>query len=200
MTQEELAEYMGVSRQSVSKWETGDAYPETDKLIVLSDLFGMSLDELVRGNADMQINKMDGMIENDVAEKERKEANVHTEVEKNVYRLKKIGDAICGVIMLSVTAVYLVLGIAFGLWHPLWIMFPVCGTVCLIIYLVTQKRKELKKKLCGIIMMSVAAIYLIIGFVWGFWHPGWIVFPVGGIICAIINLITDVKDDNGKDE
>lgn len=48
ITQEELAERIGVSRQSVSKWETGEAYPETDKLILLCDLFAVSLDALLR--------------------------------------------------------------------------------------------------------------------------------------------------------
>lgn len=50
ITQEELADKLGVSRQSVSKWETGEAYPETDKLISLADLFSVTLDALVRGN------------------------------------------------------------------------------------------------------------------------------------------------------
>lgn len=38
MTQEKLAERMNVSRQTISKWETGDAYPELDKLMELSAL------------------------------------------------------------------------------------------------------------------------------------------------------------------
>lgn len=50
ITQEELADELGVSRQAVSKWETGEAYPETDKLIILCDKFGVTLDELVRGD------------------------------------------------------------------------------------------------------------------------------------------------------
>lgn len=48
VTQEELADRLGISRQSVSKWETGEAYPETDKLIALCDLFLVSLDKMVR--------------------------------------------------------------------------------------------------------------------------------------------------------
>lgn len=48
VTQEELADRLGISRQSVSKWETGEAYPETDKLIALCDLFSVSLDKMVR--------------------------------------------------------------------------------------------------------------------------------------------------------
>lgn len=48
ITQEALADKLDVSRQSVSKWETGEAYPETDKLLIISDLFGVSLDGLMR--------------------------------------------------------------------------------------------------------------------------------------------------------
>ena len=47
MTQEELAEQMGVSRQTVSKWEMSAAFPETEKAIALSRLFNCSLDELL---------------------------------------------------------------------------------------------------------------------------------------------------------
>lgn len=47
-TQEQLAELLGVSRQSVSKWESDAAYPETEKLIRLSTLFDCSLDYLLR--------------------------------------------------------------------------------------------------------------------------------------------------------
>ncbi len=49
MSQLELAEALEVSRQSISKWETGAAVPELDKLIKLSEVFGVTLDELVQG-------------------------------------------------------------------------------------------------------------------------------------------------------
>lgn len=50
MTQEDLAEQMAVSRQTVSKWESDQSFPETDKLIALCDLFGCSMDALLRGD------------------------------------------------------------------------------------------------------------------------------------------------------
>ncbi len=50
MTQEQLAMLIGVSRQSVSKWESEKAYPEMDKLLMLCDMFGVSLDDLVMGD------------------------------------------------------------------------------------------------------------------------------------------------------
>lgn len=50
MTQEQLAEQLGVSRQSVTKWESESSYPEMDKLIGICELFGCSLDDLVKGD------------------------------------------------------------------------------------------------------------------------------------------------------
>lgn len=47
-SQEELAEFLDVSRQSISKWETGVTTPEIDKLMQLCDIFGISLDVLLR--------------------------------------------------------------------------------------------------------------------------------------------------------
>lgn len=44
LSQEALAESLGVSRQSVSKWETGEATPEVSKLLSLSKLFGVTTD------------------------------------------------------------------------------------------------------------------------------------------------------------
>ncbi len=49
LSQGDLAEKLNVSRQSVSKWETNTSIPELDKLIALSDLFHISIDDLVRG-------------------------------------------------------------------------------------------------------------------------------------------------------
>ena len=51
MSQLDLADALEVSRQSVSKWETGAAVPELDKLIKMAKLFGVTLDELVSGEA-----------------------------------------------------------------------------------------------------------------------------------------------------
>lgn len=48
MSQGDLAEKLEVSRQSVSKWETGASVPELDKLIMMSKLFNITLDELVQ--------------------------------------------------------------------------------------------------------------------------------------------------------
>ena len=53
-SQGDLADALDISRQSVSKWETDASIPELDKLLKLSELFGVTLDELVRGEGKPQ--------------------------------------------------------------------------------------------------------------------------------------------------
>ena len=47
LSQEELAGRLNVSRQTISKWEVGESAPDMDNLVSISELFGVSLDELV---------------------------------------------------------------------------------------------------------------------------------------------------------
>ena len=68
LTQEQFAEMMNVSRQSVSKWELGTAYPDTEKLIRISKLFSCSLDYLLKD----EIEKKDLILEQE-SDQRRKE-------------------------------------------------------------------------------------------------------------------------------
>ena len=52
LSQEELAERLGVSRQAVSKWERSEASPDTDNLIALAKIYGLTLDELIYGESN----------------------------------------------------------------------------------------------------------------------------------------------------
>ena len=49
ISQEELAVQLGVSRQAVSKWESGQSNPETDKIVQMSEYFGVTTDYLLKG-------------------------------------------------------------------------------------------------------------------------------------------------------
>ena len=53
MSQEALAEAVGVSRQAVYKWECGQSYPEAMKLVALKELFGISIDDLLDENFEV---------------------------------------------------------------------------------------------------------------------------------------------------
>ena len=53
LSQDELGERLGVSRQTISKWELAQSYPDFQRLVLLSDYFGLSLDALVK-DVDVQ--------------------------------------------------------------------------------------------------------------------------------------------------
>ena len=57
LTQEQLAEMLNVSRQSISKWESDLTYPETEKLIALSRIFDCSMDYLLKDEVDQKEQK-----------------------------------------------------------------------------------------------------------------------------------------------
>ncbi|HBC93739.1 MAG TPA: hypothetical protein DCZ10_12810 [Pelotomaculum sp.] len=54
LSQDALASKLHVSRQAISKWERGQSYPDLEKLIEFSDFFGITLDELVKGDKKLE--------------------------------------------------------------------------------------------------------------------------------------------------
>ena len=98
-TQEQLADVLGVSRQSISKWESDIAYPETDKLIELGKLFDCSMDYLLKE----EITEKDGVQTSGFTEKVE-EIRRKVMTEKNKGKAKKILK-ILGIILAVVLTV-----------------------------------------------------------------------------------------------
>ena len=97
-TQEQLADILGVSRQSISKWELDIAYPETDKLIELGKLFDCSMDYLLKE----EITEKDGVQTSGFTEKvEEIRRKVMTEKIKG--KAKKILKIICIILAVVLT-------------------------------------------------------------------------------------------------
>ena len=71
LSQDALAEKLGVSRQAVSKWERDEAVPEVEKLLRLSELYGVSLDELVNGDATQSAPQGESQAEPAAVQRER---------------------------------------------------------------------------------------------------------------------------------
>ncbi|MBR0420827.1 MAG: helix-turn-helix transcriptional regulator [Erysipelotrichaceae bacterium] len=59
LNQEELAERLYVSRQTISSWENDKSYPDIHSLLMMSDLFGVSLDTLIKGDIEIMKEKVD---------------------------------------------------------------------------------------------------------------------------------------------
>ena len=63
LSQEQLAEQLNVSRQAISKWEQGTAFPESEKLITISNYFGVSVDYLLKDIEEDKMKATDEVIE-----------------------------------------------------------------------------------------------------------------------------------------
>ena len=90
MSQEKLAEKMGVTRQSVSKWENGESYPEMQKIMKLCDVFHCKINDLVHENM-VDIDSLDEDIKMSVVKfKEEKQKKIKG-ISKAIYILARIG-------------------------------------------------------------------------------------------------------------
>ena len=127
MSQGDLADALEVSRQSISKWETNGSVPELDKLVKLSEIFGVSLDELVAGKKTGQQDKKD---EPEVITPPQAEPKI-VYVEKSV--MQSISSAqILGIILILGSLVCFV--VFDDLRDALFLCLPVaiCGVLCLV--------------------------------------------------------------------
>lgn len=116
LSQGDLAEALGVSRQSVSKWETGASVPDLDKLVKLAKLFEISLDELVTGTPP------------------RGTAEVSAPESSSPASLSPSTHRIAGIVFLCMAfLVWLLLTVLGGFLAGLVLAVPflVCGVICL---------------------------------------------------------------------
>ena len=97
LSQEELANRLNVSRQTISKWEVGDSTPDMEKLIAISDLFEISLDELVMDKVPTQMRETSSKSE---IASELKEKILTDENKKKTKKVFKIAAIIFGIIFL----------------------------------------------------------------------------------------------------
>ena len=112
LSQEALAEALDVSRQSVSKWESGASVPDTDKIVAMSDLFGVSTDYLLKNDPPMEFENIGSQSEEPPQETEETGAvpsetetaempvNEDTQKQKKKFSGKKIAAIILAVVLI----------------------------------------------------------------------------------------------------
>lgn len=162
-SQEVLAEKLGLSRQSISKWERAEASPDTDNLIALAQVYNMTLDELL-GNDESSPKK----------ETKVKEKTPMTNAQIKGKKLMKIMP----IISIAVVVVYVLVGFSAKIWHPTWMMFlliPLLLTVA--ISLLAGKTKRITAlMLTSSVSLLAVIVYLFAGLVFQMWAVAWIVF------------------------
>lgn len=206
-TQDSLADALGVSRQAVSKWECTEASPDTDNLIALARLYGITLDELIYGKDEEAAANSEEKTEEkkeEPADKTDDESGIHvtnddgTEVHPDGdhiyvdgqdlggkhFKTGKIVGAVTGITTIVCLAAYILLGALLNLWHPAWIIF--LAIIVIPSFVEAILKRDADKFAYPVF---VAAIYLIIGCIFGYWHPSWVVFLTIPVYYVIVELI-----------
>lgn len=183
-SQEQLADELGISRQAVSKWERAESSPDTDNLICLAKLYGVSLDYLLDTEDSIE---------------EIKEQQIQTTPKLSEEELEELEDekidsdpvinAIKGSIVFVMTILYLVMGSIWGLWFRAWTLF-------LLIPVFTSLAEAIKlKKASRFVYPAFATfVYFTIGYCFSLWHPGWIVFVTIPLYYSIANAFNKNED------
>ena len=116
LSQEELSIELEVSRQTISKWESGQSYPDFQKLVMLSDFFNITFAELVK-DIDLQ----------DIREKnltDEKISSIFSDIEKSKEMSKKWIKLLCyvGFVILGIFALVFILHLIFPDISFLWVV------------------------------------------------------------------------------
>jgi transcriptional regulator with XRE-family HTH domain len=170
LTQLELAEKIGVDLLQVSQWENGVNLPDTENLLKLSKLFGVSVDHLLLQNKE----KKDGSVYNE------KIASLNfSNGDKITNEMNRFPFPVVPVI------IYLILGFVFGLWHPGWLIFLSVP----IYYVIAEGFSKKNGKIRDIYPVILAVIYVILGMLYNVWHPLWIIFITIPLYYWLVDLI-----------
>ena len=203
MTQAQLAQELGVTNKAVSKWETGEAMPETALLLPISRIFGVSVDELLDGKRSHD--KADNNGTDKVGDIKR-HMFTRGKYDNNEKTLSEIlCGSICAAVVFCGLTVYFMIGIFSDMWSTYWVIIPSCAMlsgIIGIIFDVCNARKRQAKiakgenpyvgAVCGIIMISGIIAYFISGALTGLWHPLWIILILSAFVCALTAMTAEI--------
>jgi transcriptional regulator with XRE-family HTH domain len=186
LSQEDLANELDVSRQTISKWETNQSIPDFDKIVPLCEYFGITTDELLTGNSNIV---------------EAKTQDVKSNFARNIaiavmlYILSLVAIILCAaefnqpIIGVSIFFILIALGTGLLIYNGIYYKKESKDEP-------TKKQRNIIKQVTDIVGAIGLLIYLAISFMTFAWHITWIIFIIVGIVNQIIKLIFSLKYDN----
>lgn len=206
LTQDDVAEKLNVSRQTVSKWETNQSTPDFDKIVPLCELFEIGVEELLTGKKPEPT--------------ERKEEKVLTRQELKEKSAKVVSTS---VFLYIFSVVVLIVATSFGvdsiIATGIFLLIIAWATARIVYHYMShpkldeieevqteeemkkeKKQNTLQKQINEIIMSIATAIYFIVSFLTMAWHITWLIFIIASLICQVVKLIFLLKGDEKNEE
>ena len=198
LTQDEVAEKLNVTRQTVSKWENGQSSPDFDKIAPLCEIYDVTPNELFSQVPEFE-------------QKENKKAKKEISYEEmtNAQIKQKTAEVISGAILLFIVAVaFLFVGAGFlnlnaTLCFSIFIIILGIGVSIIVKHFMSiperekteeeKKEKSVLKQIEDIVGAIGLSLYFIISFATMAWHITWIIFIIIGLINQVIKLVFSLK-------
>lgn len=203
LSQEEVAESLNVTRQTVSKWETNQSTPDFDKIVPLCELFEIGTEELLTGK------KPEENLKRSVNEKE---PEILTKEEIR----KKSAEVVSTSVLIYILAVaFFIVAVAFLWIDPIIVTAIFLGVVGFATARLVRhymsipkfektkeevKETEIIKQINGIVGAFCTVVYFLISFVTMAWHITWIIFIIDGLICQIVKLLFMLKEEKSDEK
>ena len=195
LSQEEVADKLELTRQTVSKWETGQSSPDLDKVLPLCELYNITPDELLHEG---------GSEEADELKAQKDAARAEELLEKSVAKKKLIG-ILSGVMLYIIAITFIMVSIAALGFNPVLaagiflILFALATLMIIYSSVMYRKKRNKKQKLTkemqlyksidSILGLITLTAYLLISFMTMAWHITWIMWIIYALVSQIVKLI-----------
>ncbi len=189
LSQEEVAEKLNVTRQTISKWETEQSMPDFDKVIPLCELYNVTPNDLFIELKGKEISK-------------NPKITINVEEEKQKISKKAKGISLSAVLYF-LGVIWIMITIPVINMNPIVssaIFLLICGlATSIIIYVCIRYKKtktpeeteldKLRNQISNVVAIIVTIIYLIISFKTMAWHLTWIIWVIFGLFEEILKLV-----------
>ena len=192
ISQEEAAEKLNVTRQTISKWETNQSQPDFDKIMPICELYGITTEELF-GQSKSKKETM-----------ETKENDNESELE---LKRKTAFIVSASVFLYFIAVIWIIIATSFSWMNEIasisvFLFICAIATVMLIYHFMCIPSKEETKekvrkkeieKYDGMIALLFTCIYLLVSFITMAWHITWLLWIVYALIIEIVHLLLGMK-------
>ena len=217
LSQEDVANNLNVTRQTVSKWETNQSTPDFDKIVPICELFEISTEELLKE----EIKKEDVEENEDVKNEEKlkkhlftrgKEDKINYEnMNKNQINQKSAEVVSSSILLFFIAIIWIILGeellnLNDGITVGVFLLLIGLGVARIIKHYMSipkiemtekeQKEKKLVKKIEDIIGIIALVLYFIISFATMAWYITWVIFIISWLVSEIVKLIFMLKGED----
>ena len=221
LTQDDVAEKLNVTRQTVSKWETNQSTPDFDKILPLCELYGISPNELLKGESKETNNNENkeelnwSEAKNHLFTRGEEDEKDYTNMNRNQIKQKSAEVVSSSILIFIVAIAFAGIGTTVMMWNPVIIG---CTFLIMVGFGVTRivkhymsipkfektkkeaKQDRMVKQINDIIGAIGVSIYFIVSFVTMAWHITWVIFIIMGMIEQIVKLVFMLKEYEDDEE